>query len=167
MNLQLLQLTPELLDRISQDPQPALEGLAIVAPENTAWLKEICTLSRDFYQRVGAKSPWLGYLAIDADAREVVGTGGFKGNPTVAGEVEIAYGTFKGRAGRGVATATARQLTAIALGDPAIHRVLAHTLPERNASCRVLEKAGYHLAGEVIDPEDGRVWRWERMAHRT
>lgn len=167
MNFQLLQLTPELLDRMSQDPEMALEGRVVVAPANAAWLKEICALSRDFYQRVGAKSPWLGYLAIEGANNQVVGTGGFKGNPNAAGEVEIAYGTFKSHEGRGVATATARQLTAIALGDPAIHRVLAHTLPERNASCRVLEKAGYQLAGEVIDPEDGRVWRWERMAQRT
>ncbi len=119
-------------------------------------------MTRDFYRRVGAKSPWLGYLALDAVSREVVGTGGFKGNPNASGEVEIAYGTFKGWEGRGVATAIARQLTAIALGEPVTRRVLAHTLPERNASGRVLEKAGFQCAGEVIDPEDGRVWRWER-----
>lgn len=166
MNIQLLQLTPTLLGRLTEDPGPALQGLATIAPENQSWLKEICAMSRDFYQRVGAHPPWTGYLAIDRATSEVAGTGGFKGNPNAAGEVEIAYGTLNGWEGRGVATATARQLTAIALGDRAIHRVIAHTLPERNASCRVLEKAGYQLAGEVIDPEDGRVWRWERMAQR-
>jgi RimJ/RimL family protein N-acetyltransferase len=40
--------------------------------------------------------------------------------------------------------------------------IRAHTLPEMNASCRVLEKAGFKRLGEVIDPEDGLVWRWER-----
>ncbi|MGH7631966.1 MAG: hypothetical protein ACREOF_21740 [Gemmatimonadales bacterium] len=31
----------------------------------------------------------------------------------------------------------------------------------RNASARVLEKLGFRRLGEVIDPEDGPVWRWE------
>jgi len=123
-------------------------------------------MSREFYQRIGANPPWTGYLAIDCATNEVVGTGGFKGNPNTAGEVEISYGTFTSCEGQGIATAVARQLTAIALEQPVIGRVLAHTLPERNASCRVLEKAGYQFAGEVIDPEDGKVWQWERMAER-
>ena len=42
--------------------------------------------------------------------------------------------------------------------------VRAHTLAERNASTRVLEKCGFGLVGEVVDPEDGPVWRWERTA---
>jgi hypothetical protein len=25
----------------------------------------------------------------------------------------------------------------------------------------VLEKVGMHFVGEVMDPDDGRVWRWE------
>lgn len=45
--------------------------------------------------------------------------------------------------------------------DPA-RRTRAHTLPERNASTRVLEKCGFTLVGEVVDPDDGVVWRWER-----
>ena len=40
-------------------------------------------------------------------------------------------------------------------------QVLAHTLPEINASGRVLGKIGMANIGEVLDPEDGRVWRWE------
>jgi ribosomal-protein-alanine N-acetyltransferase len=40
--------------------------------------------------------------------------------------------------------------------------VRAHTLPNPNASTRVLTKCGFHRVGEVIDPEDGLVWRWER-----
>ena len=37
-----------------------------------------------------------------------------------------------------------------------------HTLPEPNASTRILEKTGFKRAGETIDPESGPVWRWER-----
>ncbi len=38
----------------------------------------------------------------------------------------------------------------------------AHTLPAPNASTRVLAKCGFERTGEVEDPEDGLVWRWER-----
>jgi RimJ/RimL family protein N-acetyltransferase len=39
---------------------------------------------------------------------------------------------------------------------------LAHPLPAANASTRVLGKCGFEPKGEVIDSEDGRVWRWEK-----
>jgi RimJ/RimL family protein N-acetyltransferase len=39
--------------------------------------------------------------------------------------------------------------------------IRAHTMPEQNASTRVLEKCGFRWLGEVVDPEDGAVWRWE------
>jgi hypothetical protein len=41
---------------------------------------------------------------------------------------------------------------------------IAHTLPEENASTRALRRNGFLFAGEVMDPEDGLVWRWERRA---
>ena len=47
--------------------------------------------------------------------------------------------------------------------DSAVRLVRAHTLPERNASTRVLEKNGFRLVGPVVDPEDGPVFRWERL----
>jgi hypothetical protein len=36
------------------------------------------------------------------------------------------------------------------------------TLPEENASNKALKRNGFGFAGEVDDPEDGLVWRWER-----
>ena len=58
----------------------------------------------------------------------------------------------------------ATKLIELASGSAAVRRIIAHTLPETNASTRVLEKAGMTFVGEVIDPEDGRVWRWEIQA---
>jgi [ribosomal protein S5]-alanine N-acetyltransferase len=43
--------------------------------------------------------------------------------------------------------------------------VIAHTLPERDASNRVLEKAGFRYAAATT--ERGRqVWRFERLRSR-
>jgi len=40
--------------------------------------------------------------------------------------------------------------------------IRAHTMPDNNASMRVLVKAGFQLVGDVVDEEDGVVCRWER-----
>ncbi len=36
----------------------------------------------------------------------------------------------------------------------------AQTLPEKNASTRILEKLGFSFMGPVQHPEDGEVWEW-------
>lgn len=104
---------------------------------------------------------WGGYFVVDEGTREVVGSCAFKAPPSEEGTVEIAYFTYPGFEGRGYATAMARKLIALASTSAAVRQIVAHTLPETNASTRVLEKVGMRLVGEVNDPEDGRVWRWQ------
>lgn len=106
--------------------------------------------------------PWRhGFFIVDPQRNQVVGTAGFKGPPDADGVVEIAYGVAPGYQGRGYATEAANALVEFALSDPTVRTVRAHTLPEKNASTRVLTKNGFRHLGEVIDPEDGLVWRWE------
>jgi [ribosomal protein S5]-alanine N-acetyltransferase len=130
-----------------------------------SWLAiiEIAAQTARFLARSQPRWPWGSYLAVEGEARRLVGLCGFKGNPDDEGAVEIAYYTFPDEEGRGVATAVATamvKLAGAALPPPNVVR--AHTLPEVNASGRVLTKAGFRRLGEVIDPEDGLVWRWER-----
>ena len=134
-------------------------GVSITS-EQLAQLRDIVLQSLEFYEGIQAVEPWTGYLTIESDTNTVVGCCGFKGNPTEEGSVEISYFTFPEHEGKGFATAAAGELVAVARNHEAVQCVLAHTLPERNASCRVLEKTGFENAGEVIDPEDGIVWRW-------
>ena len=104
---------------------------------------------------------WGGYLAIDDTTNELVGSCAFKSPPNAEGVTEIAYFTYPGFEGRGYATLMAARLVELAKHSLQVQRVIAHTLPERNASTCVLEKVGMHFIGDVIDPDDGRVWRWE------
>jgi ribosomal-protein-alanine N-acetyltransferase len=102
---------------------------------------------------------WFGYLVIDGESQQLCGVCTFKG-PEVEGAVEISYYTFPGYEGRGIATEMARFLVERAKSLRDVTKVIAHTLPERNASARILEKIGMRFAGD--DEEDGeRVWRWE------
>lgn len=110
--------------------------------------------------------PWRhGFFIIERSRREVIGTAGFKGPPDNEGVVEIAYGVMPSVEGRGYATEAAGALVRFAADDPRVRLLRAHTLPELNASTHVLRKCGFVRVGEVVDPEDGPVWRWERGAH--
>jgi RimJ/RimL family protein N-acetyltransferase len=101
---------------------------------------------------------WGTFLTVDQGSR-LVGACGFKNAPDANGTVEIAYFCFPPFEGRGYAKAMAHALTEQALGSGAA-QVIAHTLPQANPSTRVLKACGFVQEGEIIDPEDGRVWRW-------
>lgn len=107
--------------------------------------------------------PWIhGFALVHQSSGTVVGRCGFKGPPAADGVVEIAYGVSPEHQGKGYATEAAAALVSYALSHEQVRTVRAHTLPESNASTRVLAKCGFHRVGEVIDPEDGLVWRWEK-----
>lgn len=104
----------------------------------------------------------LGFAIVGRDTDAVVGTCGFKGPPGADGIVEIAYGVKPDEQGKGYATEAAEALVSYAFGAGRARLVCAHTYEEANASTRVLTKCGFTAAGQVMDPEDGLVWRWER-----
>lgn len=124
--------------------------------------RDVVTQTLALERLIGATSPWGGYLTVAVRDGTVVGGGGFKGNPTAEGTVEIAYFTFPEYEGRGFGSATARALVAIAEADPAVRDVIAHTLPTPGASTRILERVGFAPVADVVDPDDGPVWRWRR-----
>jgi RimJ/RimL family protein N-acetyltransferase len=92
----------------------------------------------------------------------VIGSCGFKGPPDAEGVAEIGYGIAPGYQNRGYATEAAAALVAFAAESGRVRTVRAHTLPEANASTRVLTKCEFTFVGESEDPDDGLVWRWER-----
>ena len=122
-------------------------------------------VSPDWLARVRASTsadPWThGFAVVQRATGTVVGMCAYKGPPGANGAVEIAYGINPEYQGRGYATEVARALVAFALDSGEVRQVCAHTRPEENASTHVLTKCGFKWIGEVMDPEDGLVWRWE------
>jgi RimJ/RimL family protein N-acetyltransferase len=107
--------------------------------------------------------PWtLGFAVVHREDERVIGSAAFKGAPDEDGVVEIAYGIAPSYEGHGYATEAAKALVAFALERVDVTSIRAHTKPENDASGRVLAKSGFQQVGEVEDPEDGLVWRWER-----
>jgi RimJ/RimL family protein N-acetyltransferase len=139
--------------------------------ETLAWVEalgpaEKSQLSADWLaqlQASDAEDPWVhGFSLVQRETGAGVGSCGFKGPPTADGVVEIAYGVDPAHQGKGYATEAAAALVDFAHGDDRVRTVCAHTLPEENASTRVLIKCGFRKVGEVVDPDDGLVWRWEK-----
>lgn len=118
------------------------------------------------YERRGYLPPWIGYLALEAE--RVVGTCGFAGPPS-EGEAEIAYFTFPGHEGKGVAKRMANSL--LELTGPLARQLgvlfVAHTLPGHGPSTSVLKALRFKLEGAVQHPEDGLVWKWRLSAEDT
>src|SRR6476646_6280781 len=139
------------------------EVLAMIAASTPEMRGEV---SPDWLARVQASiaaDPWThGFPVVHRGTGAAVGMCGFKG-PPADGVVEIAYGIDPDHEGKGYATEAAAALVTFAFKSDQVRMVCAHTLPEPNASTRVLTKCGFVFVGEVIDPEDGLVWRWEKQ----
>ena len=166
-NLRLVPFTPPQLLALIEHPErlfelagvsadPGMHVLFTSGEISPAWLATLRTLEH--------ADPWtLGFAVIDREQQLVVGSAGFKGGPDAEGAVEIAYGIVPAFEGRGYATQAAQALTAYAVGSGLVTLVIAHTLATPNASTRVLTKCGFQRTAELIDPDDGAVWRWERI----
>ena len=112
------------------------------------------------FQASAFRDPWVHGFNLMRDDGTSVGLGSYKGPPT-DGVVEIAYAIVPEHQGRGYATAAARAMVDEAFRSKEVRLVCAHTLPDGVASKRVLLKSGFKHVGEVVDPEDGLVWRFE------
>src|SRR5262245_9058307 len=148
------------LDLVLQTPEEVIAQIEAMSPADRAevspdWLARVRTTT--------AGDPWaLGFTVVERASGSAVGSCGFKGPPDADGVVEVAYGIDSTHRGRGYATEAAGALTAFAFASGRVRLICAHTKPENGASGRVLAKCAFVLVGEVTDPEDGLVWRWER-----
>jgi RimJ/RimL family protein N-acetyltransferase len=155
----VLRATPELLDAALASDEALTQALGCEVAPGWASFPEALAPARDALVSAPDGFAWGARLFLSEDPRELVGWGGFKG-PPAAGLVELGYEVAEGRRGRGLATAATRAMVAEALADARVRAVIAHTLARRNASTRVLEKAGFEPAGQAR--ENGRaVWRFK------
>ncbi len=166
LRLTLLPCAPEHLLTLIDQPErfeqvlgfraaDGLHGSFVSDDVSPDWLAALRTSS--------SPDPWRhGFFVVHREGGSVIGSAGFKGPPDSTGMVEVAYGIVPSFQGRGYATEVAAAIVAFAFSSGKVRLVRAHTLPEANASTRVLLKCGFRHVGTVVDPDDGPVWRWER-----
>lgn len=171
MRINLLQQTPAHFPALRRGAKE-YEGLTgYRLAEGLAEMASGPEVSPEFMARQQAAAVadvWLhGFAIVEPVEGVVIGFCGYKGPPSPEdGTVEIAYGLAESYRGRGYATEAAQELMARAFASGLVRRVIAHTLPEANASTRVLSRCGFTHLGEVMDPEDGLIWRWEMLQSR-
>ncbi|WP_137864559.1 MULTISPECIES: GNAT family protein [unclassified Sphingomonas] len=135
----------------------ARDGSIASSCERTREIDQACTATAALYDQLGFDPPWIGYIAVLSGT--AVGGGAFVG-PPAGNRVEIAYFTRSDHQRRGVATRTARQLVEIARRHAPGIELYAKTMPEENASTRILAGLGFRRIGTDIDHEIGEAWAW-------
>ena len=84
--------------------------------------------------------------------RVSIGIGGFKGQPTPDGTVEIGYSILPEYQNKGYGTEAIKALLNWAFEHAEVKRAIAETLPELKASQRLLEKCNFVYIGEGSEP---------------
>ena len=147
--------------RIVLQTREEVERLIAAMPES-----DRAHVSPDWLARMRAAregDPWQFAFRVSLRATGAgVGTCSFKG-PPVDGMVEISYATDPAFEGRGYATEAAQALVDFAASQDEVRVVRAHTLPGGAASQRILAKCGFRYQGDVVDPEDGTISRFDRV----
>jgi [ribosomal protein S5]-alanine N-acetyltransferase len=158
--VRLVRAELHLMDAALAGDEALARALGHAVVPGWATFTEALRPARDAVASDPGRAVWGTRFFVAGDPPELVGWGGFKGPPR-GGVVEVGYEIAERRRGRGLATAATRAMLAEAFADERVTVVIAHTLPERNASNRVLEKAGFGWDG--VAREGGEVvWRYSR-----
>jgi len=164
-NLSLLPHTPDHLRALLEGSDVYERRFSIKIADGVRGFLTGPEVSADFLARLNgsaAADPWRdGFAVVHVADNIIIGLCSFNGAPGPDETVEIAYGIAPGYRARGYASEAAQALIAYAFASGRVRTIRAHTLPQQNASTRVLVKCGFVLIGEVTHSEDGAVWRWE------
>ncbi|PWJ57545.1 RimJ/RimL family protein N-acetyltransferase [Dyadobacter jejuensis] len=109
---------------------------------------------------------WWVYLTIHKERNQLIGSCGYKGEPDSSGIVEIGYEIMPDMRAQGLATETAKGLVEHAFASNGVHKVIAHTMSEENASTQLLQNLGFVYTSDVQDSDEGALWLWE-LARKT
>lgn len=115
----------------------------------------------------GNEELWWTYFPVHKQDNTLIGSCGYKGQPTADGVVELGYEIAPAYRNRGLATEMARALISNAFKDPRVNSIIAHTLGDENHSTRILTACGFIRTEDVADPEHGYIWKWELKKEST
>ena len=164
--IRLLAHTPNHLRALLEGGNSYESAFAITVADGVSESLTAPEVSESFRARLRdnvAADPWLdGFGIVQLKELRLIGLCSYVGPPDAEGAVEIAYAIAPGFEGQGYATEAAKLLVEHAFASGRVRRVRAHTLPEHNASTRVLKKCGFQYYAELIDEINGPIWRWEK-----
>jgi ribosomal-protein-alanine N-acetyltransferase len=161
-NLRLIPGTREILDKAISGNHELGQLLNVQIPPNwTEFGVEPLKYTLNLILKDKEEIGWVTYFPIHKQDNTLIGSCGYKGKPTEKGEVEIGYEIAPDYRKKGYATEITQGLISHAFADQRVKTIIAHTLPEENASTKILTKFKFIKVGEIHDPEDGNIWKWE------
>jgi [ribosomal protein S5]-alanine N-acetyltransferase len=158
-NVRLLPATVEHLDTLQSDPTAFGRLIGSAVPDGWPQFPESIEFTIARLCEHPDQADWWMHFFLLPDST-LIGSGGYVGPPQ-DGAVEFGYEVAPEFRGRGLGIAAARAMVDKAAATGAVSTVIAHTLAEENPSTGVLKRLGFTKTGELVDPEEGPVWRWE------
>lgn len=159
----MINATPAILEGVLKGGNILQDMLDIKVPDQwTEFGDTSFTYALEKVQEDTSSTIWWSWLPILVSENMLIGNCGYKGAPR-EGEVEIGYEVARDYRRQGFATEMAKALVENAFQYAEVQTVLAHTLAEENESVSVLRKCGFEFSGQVVDPEDGPIWRWHQQ----
>lgn len=152
--LDLVPATKELLQAARTGDQALAGALGASLPPSWPpehYDRDTVQYSLDRMTGSEGETDWGMYLFLHRDSgntvgRKLIGFGGFKGEPSVEGSVEIGYSVVRDYQRQGFATEAVGGFLQRAFHDDRVEQVIAETYPDRLPSQGVLRKCGFKLA---------------------
>jgi RimJ/RimL family protein N-acetyltransferase len=161
-NLRLISCDTEILKSAIEGNDVLARKINVTVPDNwTEFGVSALKYSLDRLTESEEERNWWTYFPIHKQDNKLIGSGGYKGSPTNEGTVELGYEIAPGYRNQGLATEMTKGLIENAFRDKRVKSIIAHTLGNENPSTKVLQKCGFEKVAEMMDPEDGPIWKWE------
>ncbi len=146
-NLILYPLTTNLIEKILNNK--------ITEYSTTEWLTEdnrvlLTWMKDELYCFLPPKLGFTSWIFIEKSTNQVIGDGGYKGNPNPTGEVEIGYEIIESKRKKGYATEAINALIDWGITKPEIKCITAKCHENNIASQNLLQK----LQFAWVDKED-------------
>lgn len=144
-HLILYPLTAQRIKDILNDEPLEYSTKIWLTPDNTTlltWMLE------ELYAFMPPKLGFTSWIFIEKSSNEVIGDGGYKGNPDDSGQVEIGYEIIESKRKLGYATEAIDALLNWALTQQEIKTIIAKCHYENLPSQGLLDKMGFQFIGE-------------------
>jgi len=161
LRLSIIPTDLQYLEMVLNDRDQLAARLGVTVPESYPESADAVPWFRGLMRDDPSLLGWLHFHAIHNEERVLIGDGGFKGKPNPAGLVEIGYSIVPEHRRRGFATEIASGLIEYAFSHPEVMAVTAQTGVSNLGSIKVLEHTGMNIIGEVEDPDEGPMLRWQ------
>lgn len=144
-NLILYPLTKSLIKQILHDE--------VTDYSTSEWLTEdnrtlLTWMHEELYAFMPPKIGFTSWIFIEKSTKQVIGDGGYKGNPNAQGEIEIGYEIIKSKRQKGYATEAIEALLEWTLTQNEVKSIIAKCHYENIPSQNLLDKLGFKIIGE-------------------